>query len=195
MGKVSAELSKKRGEKVKQLLRENRMRQIDLANKIHVTPEHLNAVLNGKRTFHEELAKAIADVFNVRYEWIAGYDDFRTKDDYNEAPLKKIIANACDKRTVFSAMLFALGYDKSVLDYSDYADTTLLDIEGMCPEDFAEYLVGVSQQVDKIEYSFQKNGKEEGRCTAHEYESLINEVFEFVEFKMDKICKKGRQNG
>ena len=40
-----------------------------------------------------------------------------------------------------------------------------------------------------------KNGKEIGRCSVYEYESLIDDVFDFLEFKIRKICERGSNNG
>ena len=70
MGKIDRELCKKRGERVKELLRDHKMRQIELADEIHVTPEHLNAILNGKRTLTLEHARFIARRFSVQLDWV-----------------------------------------------------------------------------------------------------------------------------
>ena len=82
MAKNDTELNKKRGERVKELLKAENMRQADLADLINFTPEHLNAILNGKRNLTADTAKAIAKIFvPVRHEWILCEDNFKTENE------------------------------------------------------------------------------------------------------------------
>ena len=57
---------------------------------------------------------------------------------------------------------------------------------------FGRYL---NMVINGIEVIVTKNGKEIGRCSVYEYESLIDDVFDFLEFKIRKICERGSNNG
>lgn len=196
MEKKSTKINTIRGERLKILLSEKGISQKDLAEKIGYTKEHVSYIVNGRRNLTADAAELIVKLFSpVRFEWLMGYDDFKTNADFESAPLKKMISEICDKRILFSALLFSLGYDKSVLDHSKHADLTFSDIKNMGPIDIADHIVEMSHDLDKIEYQLTKNGKEIGRCSVYEYESLIDDVFDFLEFKIRKICERGSNNG
>lgn len=106
MASVDRELGKKRGGRVKELLSSYKMRQIELADKINVTAEHLSAILNGKRTLTLEHAQSIAKLFGVRFEWIMCFDDFKTQYDRIEFIEKR----RCNRRDLISDLIALHGY-------------------------------------------------------------------------------------
>ena len=98
MPNINPELSKKRGENVKQLLSECNMKQKELADKLVYHPAYLNAVLNGKRNLTVDMAREIAKLFPpVRYQWILGEDEYRTQTDLDKHYIKESsgLSSAC----------------------------------------------------------------------------------------------------
>lgn len=82
MGRRKTEINPVRGERLKELLAENNITQKDLAEKIGYSKEHISFVVVGKRNMPEEMAKIISRHFPyVRFEWLMGYDNFKTEDD------------------------------------------------------------------------------------------------------------------
>ena len=82
--KISVELSKKRGDNVKKLLKQYGWTQGQLAKELRIAPTNLNAKLNGSRTLTDYDAELIAKLFPpVRAEWIMGTERFPTQGQDN----------------------------------------------------------------------------------------------------------------
>lgn len=83
MGRKKTERFPERGKRLQTLLAESGMTQKELSQKIHFSKEHISYVVSGERNMSYEMARSIASLFSpVRYEWLMGYDDFKTTDDY-----------------------------------------------------------------------------------------------------------------
>lgn len=189
MSRRRTEINTIRGKRLRTLLLENNMDQKLLAEKIGYTKEHISYIINGRRNLTADAAELIVKLFpTIRFEWLMGYDNFKTEEDFKSEPIRKLLTTVCDKRIAFSALLYSLGYDKEVLDHSDYANLTISNAK-------IDNIIKMSSQIDRVEYCILKNGEEVGRCSAVEYELLLNEVFEFAEFKIKKICEGGNKNG
>ena len=167
MGKIDRELCNKRGERVKELLRDHKMRQIELADEIHVTPEHLNAILNGKRTLTLEHARFIARRFSVQLDWVMAFSDFKTANDQLCASLDKMEEHA---KTLHSIIRFATnsqGYDIEMVDRTE--DKQWIDTGN-----------------DPLFYVF----KREGQITAHlsldDYAKLRDEIYHYSCFLVER---------
>lgn len=83
MGRKKTERFPERGKRLQTLLTESGMTQKELSQKIHFSKEHISYVVSGERNMSYEMARSIVSIFpSVRYEWLMGYDDFKTTDDY-----------------------------------------------------------------------------------------------------------------
>ena len=54
MARKNIEINQASGKRIKELLKENKITQIDFADTIHCTSEHLSAIINGRRRLTEE---------------------------------------------------------------------------------------------------------------------------------------------
>lgn len=173
-----------RGERVKILLSEHCMTQKELAEKIGYAPEHLSFIVNGRRNLTEDAAHAISKLFpGIRFEWLMGFDDFKTERDYRLAPIREPLMKTVDRHIIFSILLHSLGYNVKILDNSDFSNLNIDNI------DF-EKLLKLSQQLDRIYYLFSSDNSEIGRCSPFEYEALISDIFDYADFKIKKICER-----
>ena len=75
---MTDEFTKKRGDRVKSLLKAQGMTQQALANSIGISPVALNDKLAGRKTLTEKNMRAIAQVLGVRMEYLMLYDDCPT---------------------------------------------------------------------------------------------------------------------
>ena len=79
MPKIPKELSKKRGENIKKLLKQYGWTQTQLAEKLGIEPSNLSAKLNGVRPLYEDEISRIAEQFPpVRKGWIMGDERYPT---------------------------------------------------------------------------------------------------------------------
>ena len=83
------DFKQKRAERVKTELSSSKQTQKVGAEKAHITPQHLTNVKNGKKPLTEDVAKSLAETLNIRFEYLMGYDDFRTQKDLEEHYLKR----------------------------------------------------------------------------------------------------------
>lgn len=79
MGRKKKEINPVCGHNLKVLLSDNKMTQKDLAAELNYTEQHMSLIVKGRRCLTEETARKIAAMFpGTRYEWLMGYDNFRT---------------------------------------------------------------------------------------------------------------------
>ena len=190
MPKADKNLSKERGGRVKQLLHEQNVRQIELADKIGVTPEHLNAILNGKRTLTFEHAQSIAKLFNVRFEWVMCFDDFRTEDERICAAL----SGPGERLALIERLMGIHGYthkeqyDKEICSYIErihleYSPDSLSDDEILQmahqKEDFPDPVITV----------LGPNGKE-SHINYCEYRRIVQDIDDYIEMRLSFLFLK-----
>lgn len=119
MSKIDGRINKLRGERVKQLLKEEKKSQKWLAEKLFLKPENLNMMLNGKRTLGEDKIETIVGLFpnrDIRIGWLLGYERYESTLDLFMGKTQEIQNQelAAQKLLEFAADL--LGYQFNVSD-------------------------------------------------------------------------------
>jgi len=78
MSRKKEEVNPASGLRLKSLLVANGTTQKDFAAKFGYTEQHISQIIKGKRRLTSEMAHRVAEEFCCRYEWLMGYDDFKT---------------------------------------------------------------------------------------------------------------------
>lgn len=88
MGRKSVEINPECGKRVKELISDVKMSQIELAKRLNYTPQQISRIVQGKSRLTEYTAQQIVDVCKskaplnrTRYEWLMCYDDLKTESD------------------------------------------------------------------------------------------------------------------
>lgn len=81
MPRKKVEINPECGLRLRMLLRENGIKQIDLAEKLNYEPQHVSSIITGKKRLTPEVAYRIADMFRIRTEWLLCQDDYRTQEE------------------------------------------------------------------------------------------------------------------
>lgn len=82
MPRPKLELNPIRGKRLKQIIREKGISQQALSKTIHISQQAISAMVNERANLTETTAKAVIKLYpEYRYEWLMGYDDFKTRDD------------------------------------------------------------------------------------------------------------------
>lgn len=82
------------GKRLSELISDYGMTHKDFAEAIGYTKEQVSFMVNGKRNITVYSARAIAEKFpSVRFEWLMGYDDFKTEADRISAIVGKSYAS------------------------------------------------------------------------------------------------------
>lgn len=169
MARKKEEINPICGHNLKVLLSDNKMTQKELASKLNYTEQHLSLIITGNRRLTVEAARNIANLFpGTRYEWLMGYDEYRTDDDKISAKMDRGFFRA-KIRLCFMRYFFGIsGYEvkfirenKKTLSENDY-------------------------------YGVFQNDKEIARLTTREYQNLQDEITHFALYQIDRLLN-GRQ--
>ena len=195
MRRSRAEVNPKSALRVKELLQDNELNQKQLADMLHYTEQHISLILTGKRPLLPETAKEIAKLFPpVRFEWIMGYDDFRTPTEYKEFPHAKAAVDKQFAKQAVTILADILGYKFKIVG-SRGVPFSLDEVMGVSDE--ARELL--AKQVDAIrgdcKYEVTRNGINVADISIDEFNSLVLEIKDFTEFKLSKLCKEAPDNG
>ena len=101
------------GERVKSVLKEAGIKQRELAEKLHFTPNYINQIVQGKRNLTVPLAEEISALTGVRKEYLLGYDDFKTVKEA-VARSKEYLTVADDGVDLYLELIAALRMDLAV---------------------------------------------------------------------------------
>lgn len=88
MPRKKVEINPECGLRLKWLLRESGIKQIELAKKLNYEPQHVSSIITGKKRLTPETAYKIANMFQIRAEWLLCQDDYRTQEDKESASQK-----------------------------------------------------------------------------------------------------------
>ncbi len=108
-----------RGERLKQLREERRLKQREVADLIHVHVKHYSAMENNKREVTRETAHLLADVFYVDEKWILCETDFRNAEERHEhysQQLNGAIGQSFSRDKLVHDLIEAHGFS---VEYSD----------------------------------------------------------------------------
>lgn len=83
MSRQRTEINPIRADRVKILMKREKITQTVLADRIYQTQQNVSRIMQKRQPLTEETARLIVKAFpEYRLEWILGYDDFMTHEDY-----------------------------------------------------------------------------------------------------------------
>lgn len=182
MAKIDPEINKKRGNHVKQLLEDNNKTQVWLAEQLYLQPEHLNMMLNGKRNLGEDKIQAIAKLFpDVKLDWLLGISDYKTDSEHFVNALSQCKREGDLLMVGLQAFAQLSGYKIA------FTSPPISDSRRKAP---------VEAWIKMVQDGYTISSKEGSAVISLEdMNRLQNEICDFVEFKLKRICKKGDNNG
>lgn len=69
------------GKRLKDVLKENHKTQREIAKELNYVEQHISAIIHGRKNLTPETAKEISRILPVRFEYLMGYDDYKTEKD------------------------------------------------------------------------------------------------------------------
>lgn len=170
MPRKRIEINPESGLRLKRLLRENGIKQVELAKKLNYEPQHVSSIITGKKRLTPETAYQLANMFRVRSEWLLCKDDYRTQEE-KEAAAKQAWERG--KRV-------AASYDKIFQCF----------IEGL--EDMRGYGLHTEESDSLLgEYVAVTNaiGEPVGAIPAESFRRLRTEVENYASYLVQRIIK------
>ena len=170
MPNISPRINPISGTRLKKLISEQKLKQCDLAKEINISQKHLSNIITGKKALTLENAQILAEKFGVRYEYLLGTDDFATDEEMT----------AC----------FNQAWEEA--EKEDSVFPVLFELAGFKVQPQRETLPDNS--TIRTGYKILHGDNSCTLCTETDITALINELIEYTEFKLYKLCdKKGQQ--
>lgn len=195
MARKRAEINPIRGERLRSLLEKHSMEQQELAIKIGYTKEHISYIINGKRNLTEDAAERIVEMFpETRIEWLLGYDNYET--EFMKAAceaIKPVLERGRRRRAVENFFnSFDLSFSVNVADSSALDETTDEFLDHATADDIQEAFAEMESVIKSPKaYVIKKDGEIWGYCSEDEKRILFEEILDFAEFSLLKLCNKG----
>ncbi len=118
MGRPRRDIDAERGKRLKTIIEEQKITQKRLAELIHISPETLSNIINGKANLTEDNARRIVDLYpEYSLFWLLGLDRPKTAIENAQHVIDK--ANTMYRDQKYSAylrILNDLGYDTNLSD-------------------------------------------------------------------------------
>ena len=181
MGRKTVEINILRGQRLKQVLNDQKMKQRELADILDCTKEHISYIVTGKRNLTEEHAKKIVAQFpHIRLEWLMGYDDFRTEYEKGINEFLQWGEENTSRRNAVKALASLAGYE--IVDLWDYVGSTGRPLEEV--------------------FNFQRQGmqiKQDGKLLANipvdKFNLLALDIQELAELRIKSYLREVKEDG
>ena len=182
MGRNPVEINPIRGQRLKQLLSEQKMMQRELAEKINCTKEHISYIVRGKRNLTEEIAEKIILLFpHVRFEWLMGFDDFESDFSKEVDAFGQWGKEEETRRKAVKALAFLSGYE--IEDIYDF-----MQVKGNCP---VEEIIKFNTRG----YPIKQNGEVVSYIPAEKFNLLALDIQELAELRIKSYLREVEDSG
>jgi len=166
MGRPRVEIKPIRGKRLKQICEEQGITQQVLSSKIYISQQAISNMVTGQANVTEVTARKVIEYvsneyhYDYRFEWLMGYDDYKTEEDKKHQEFKKQYfkwKSISDlHRTGFNSFALSCGFEVDELDSGEWV---------------------------------LKKGNQSKQLTIEQLINLENEIGNFVEYRLNKLFK------
>ncbi len=188
VGLDSNELKEIKKQNLKKLLSDKKITQREFAKKLGYSPEHINALIQGREEVSEKFAKKVVQVFpEIRVGWLLGIDKYETLHSLIEG--KIIECSDC-----ISAFNVILDYSAEHIGYRlESVDVDVGDTERN-EEDTAQKVEEYDEKVRKVVHSILKtNDGTSVEMTEGDYDDLIADVIGYTGYLLKRLADTKRK--
>ena len=157
------------GKRLKELLDEEKMTQVELAELTNYTPQHIHNIIKGHRNMSREAAHSFANIFGIDEGYLLCEIDHKNLSE----SIKAIRNNSSNKFNNLDNLIELLGYKKR------YVSITHYEKNGQNKVDNINLFIEISKPNGQKIY-----------CHEKDYSLLIIELIKYIDFKLDFICSK-----
>ncbi|MCE5190028.1 MAG: hypothetical protein LLF75_12725 [Eubacteriales bacterium] len=130
-------------------------------------------LVTAKRRLTTDSAVRIAKMFPpVRFEWLMGYDDFKTLADKKISELRKPINEGNLLLDAVTMIAYTAGYEIVLFDKTE--ESGLINID--------DALKNIKEG-----YKIYRGGKMVATCSLDRFNGTANEIFDFAKFMIQKL--------
>lgn len=180
---INKQTDSRYGLRVKTCRIKNKMTQDDLGDAVGTSKPYISKIENGKQALTIEMAKRLAEVFSVRWEYLMLLDEYRTEDEKG-----KVRASGEILSDIYRRPLAFLGYDVFPATEKSYRDG-----QGQSP---TKYLICQKKETnpEKAQYSFPESTEQRipeivAVISPEEFDDLMNRISAAVNHEMEYALK------
>lgn len=186
--------------RIKKLLKEHDVTQTNLCDMTNISQNTISKIMNLKSPLTPFVAGEIIKCFpGTRYEWIMGIDDFETELILQGYKAIKPFMEKKKREKAVSSFFRSLNlsFSLNVPDTSPLNTTTEEFLSKATTEEIEKAFDGCFDLLQSPKaYVIKKDGDIWGYCSEQEMKTLFEEIFDFAEFSLLKLCNRGvRDNG
>lgn len=168
------EINPIRGLRVKQLCEEQGINQTELSQRIYISQQKISEMINGKANVTETTARAIIKAFpQYRFEWLMGYDDFKTLIELNLANYQRV------------------KHEGELLDIAFFYFAKLNGYTVEHPNFSSAHSVEEAIGFVQHGYKIKKEGQSR-QLSLDELRDLENDICDYIGYRLDRYMEKGR---
>ena len=172
-------------DRINTLMKIEKLSQKELSKRINCTSENINRIIKGKHGLTMDMANQIINAFpEYRIEWLLGYDDCRTHNEYIEKCMKE---SDHYQRTLKDCILELI--KNNGIDFKLDQNISKADLEVLNNPDSDPILFDKTwNKIDNAGYIFQnKNTNRYVRLSISELESFSKEISDYIAFRLDHM--------
>ena len=178
MGRKCAVVNQTSAERIAQLINISGLTQAQFGDLVGYDRVSINAMANGKRNLTRGGAESICKHYpQYRVEWLLGYDDYATH-DYKSIADDKFFAALSTIGQAFRGLAWFDGYEFNSEEIDAKGEATNCDLIDIPSEMTESPIINIFCW-----------GKKIGVCSPKEYNQLIIEVADFVDFKLKRLSE------
>lgn len=176
MPRKKVEINPIRGKRLKELLNDQKTDQKELSKQIFISAQTISKIVNGKATLTEQTARLVIDKYPFyNFEWLMGYSDFK----YNHS----------EKKHNDDLLKVGMNAFESMLNYQIAPVIPMK--QGV--SNIKEYMTAYMETYNSG--YFIRRGNLQGHLSVNEYNSLKQEITDFIDFKLSKYLKETIKKG
>lgn len=169
------------GKRLKELCEAEGITQVQLAKEVFLSQQTVSKIIKGHSSLTEDTAHRIHDKYPAYpFEWLMGYSNYKT----NAEHLADVLSQ-CQKEG--ELLMVGLQAFAQLSGYTiTFTSPVLLDDQRKAP---AEAWLKMFREGYTI-----SNGEKSATISLEEMNRFQNEICDFVEFKLKRICEKSDKN-
>ena len=198
--KNRTEINPKCVDNLKTLLLKHEITQTELCKMTGISMNTISKICNGKSPLTPYVAGEIVKCFpGTRYEWLMGNDEFETELLLQGYKALRPYMEKKKREKAVSSFFRSLNLSFSLNVPED--PKWKLSTEEFLSRTTGKELTEVFKETEDIlhssnAYVIEKDGEVWGYCSEQEKNALFEEIFDFAEFSLLKLCnREGQGNG
>ena len=170
------------GNRLKELCKREHITQMALAKSIPISQQTISKIINSSASLTEQTARRIAEKYpGYSFEWLMGYVDYKNELEHFYQAITEVQEEGDALMTGLLAFAKLSGFEIKFASPAHGPDENAAPIEKWLKMFKDGYVIS--------------RGNQKAYISLENMNHLQNEICDFVEFKLSRLCERGDSNG